>query len=588
MSAELAIATPSVAPESRGRRSSAWVRLLRNPLGVACLVFLLAVVAFGVFAPLFAPFDQNLTRLELTNVDPFTSEYVLGGDAAGRDILSRLMWSTRSTLVACLIVLVVSSMIGVIAGLFAGFYGRAVESVGNWISDLIMALPGTILLISLYVVIGPSILTAMAVFGVLIAPSYYRLVRGVVRTVRSELFVDAARVSGLSDLRIIFRHVLGAVRAPIIIQSAFVLGAGIGIQAALEFLGLGNTREASWGGMLQQSFANLYVAPINVLWPALLISATILAFVLLGNVLRDVLQATAQQAVLTPRRRRELVATARPTAADAGPTAGPDTLLEVRDLRVAYPTSRTDVAEVVRGVDLTVRRGEIRGLVGESGSGKSQTAFSILGILPKEAVVTSGSIIVDSIDLLADPSAIRSMRGRRIAYVPQEPMSNLDPTLTVGQQLLQGLRAVLPMSKRAATDRLLDLLEQVGIADPAAVFKLYPHEISGGMAQRVLITGAIASDPDLIIADEPTTALDVTVQADVLQLLRRLRDDRGLGMILVTHNLGVVADLCDTVSVMQAGRIVESGDVRALFAAPQDPYTRQLLSSTLDPRGAPS
>jgi len=239
----------------------------------------------------------------------------------------------------------------------------------------------------------------------------------------------------------------------------------------------------------------------------------------------------------------------------------------------------------VRGVSLSLRRGEIHGLVGESGSGKSQTAFAVLGILPREAVIVGGSVVFDQVDLLGSRQALHAVRGRRIAYVPQEPMSNLDPTLTVGQQLVIGLRAVKPISRREARDTLIALLGRVGIKDPVTVFGLYPHQISGGMAQRVLITGAIAGDPDLIVADEPTTALDVTVQADVLEVLRELRDERGLGMVLVTHNLGVVADLCDTVSVMREGRIVESADVQTLFAHPQHPYTQELLSSTLDTRG---
>lgn len=555
-------------------------RLLRNPMAIACIAFLVLVVAFGVSAPWLAPFDQNLTRVELTNTPPFTTDYLLGGDAAGRDILSRLMWATRGTLLACVVVLVVSLLVGVTSGLIAGFYGGRFASIANWISDAVMALPGTVLLIALYVVIGPSIVVAMAVFGLLIAPSYFRLVRGVVTAVRTELYVDAARVAGLSDARIIFRHVLGAVRAPIIIQSSFVLGAGIGIQAALEFLGLGNPREASWGSMLQQAFANLYIASSNVIWPAVLISMTILAFVLLGNALRDVLQVTSQQTALSRRQRERLTLSVSPGV----PVADQPTthLLSVRGLRVGYPTSGTTLTEVVRGVDIRVKRGEIHGLVGESGSGKSQTAFAILGILPREAIVVGGSVVFDGGNLLGSAGAMKAARGQRIAYVPQEPMSNLDPTLTIGQQLLQGLRSVRKISRRDAKGELLALLGRVGIKDPASVFRMYPHEISGGMAQRVLITGAIAGNPDLIIADEPTTALDVTVQADVLELLRELRDERGLGMILVTHNLGVVADICDTVSVMRGGEIVESNDVRSLFASPQHPYTKELLSSTLE------
>jgi ABC-type dipeptide/oligopeptide/nickel transport system ATPase component len=234
----------------------------------------------------------------------------------------------------------------------------------------------------------------------------------------------------------------------------------------------------------------------------------------------------------------------------------------------------------VHGVDLDVRRGEIHGLVGESGSGKSQMAFSTLGILPKEALILQGSIYLDGEDLLADDKALKRARGRRIGYIPQEPMSNLDPSFTIGAQLVYGLRAVKKVSDKDAKKQLVALLARVGIRNPESVMRLYPHEISGGMAQRVLICGAVAADPDLIVADEPTTALDVTVQAEVLELLRELSTERGLAMILVTHNLGVVADLCDTVSVMKNGRIVERNDVDSLFAEPEQEYTKALLESS--------
>ncbi|MGW7686637.1 dipeptide/oligopeptide/nickel ABC transporter permease/ATP-binding protein [Kribbella sp. NPDC054772] len=579
MTAETIIESEAIAAPS-GRRTSVFRALLREPVGLVCSAYLLLVVVMGLLAPLIAPYDPNLTRPALTNAPPFAGDYLLGGDAAGRDIWSRLLWATSSTIIACLVVLVVSVLVGVTSGLLAGFYGGRVETVANWLSDTIIALPGMILLIALYTLIGTSTTIAMAVYGLMIAPTYYRLVRGVVATVRSELFVDAAYVAGLSDTRIIFRHVLSAVRPPVIIQSSFVLAAGIGIQAGLEFLGLGDPKKASWGGMLQLAFRNIYINRSAAVWPAVVISLTVLALVLLGNALRDAMQRGTRNAELSRRARRQLELSV-PVEANETPRperSGDAELLTVRGLRVGYPDRDGRTSEVVKGVDLSVRRGEIRGLVGESGSGKSQTIFAILDILPREAVLLGGSVTIDGAEILRRPE-LRAMRGRRIAYVPQEPMTNLDPTMTVGQQLTYGLRAVRRISKQQARAELLELLGSVGIRDPRRVFDSYPHQISGGMAQRVLITGAVASDPDLILADEPTTALDVTVQADVLEILRGLRDERGLGMILVTHNLGVVADICDTVSVMRSGEIVESADCGALFASPQHEYTKALIAA---------
>lgn len=569
------------APEDASTNESTIRRLGREPLALMSLAYVAVIVVLAIGAPWLAPYSPNHVDVAMTNAAPFGGQYLLGGDAQGRDILSRLLWATRGTLLACVVVLAVSLTVGVTGGLLAGYFRGRVEIVANWISDGMMALPGMVLLIALYTVIGPSILTAMAVFGLLIAPANFRLVRAIVAGVRDALYVDAAKVSGLSDLRIIFRHVLTAVRAPVIIQSGFLLAAGIGIQAGLEFLGLGDPSTPSWGGILQQSFNTIYVNPGAVVAPALLVTFTTLAFVLLGNGLRDSLQRTSRTRPLS----RRQIDQAR-TKVPAEPTDVPsttDNLLAVHSLRLGYGDGQGGVREVVSGVDISIRRGEIHGLVGESGSGKSQTAFAILGLLPREAVVLGGSVVFDGVDLLHDSRAASSARGRRIAYVPQEPMSNLDPMMTVGQQLIVGLCAVERISRRAARDRLLDLLGQVGIPDPPHVFDLYPHQISGGMAQRVLITGAIAGNPEVLIADEPTTALDVTIQADVLELLRQLRDERQLGMLLVTHNLGVVADICDTVSVMREGEVVEHKEVRDLFANPRHSYTRELLSSTLDP-----
>ncbi|MDR6989192.1 peptide/nickel transport system permease protein [Paenarthrobacter nitroguajacolicus] len=572
--------TKQIALAAPARRSSTVSRTLRNPLGLVCAVVLTLLVLVGVLAPWLAPFDPNYIRVDLTNAPPLSTEYLLGGDSAGRDVLSRLIWGARGTLLACVVVLAVSVSVGVTSGLLAGFFGGKLEWISSWLADAIMALPGVVLLIALYTVIGPSIIISMAIFGLLIAPSFYRLVRGIVRGVRHELYVDAAQVAGLSNARIIFRHILGAVRGPVIIASSFILGAGITIQASLEFLGLGSSGEASWGGMLQLAFRSIYNNPQSVVFPAVIIVVTILSLVLLGNVLRDTMQASHTRPV-SRRHRSELEAGAY---SESLPEETGGELLEVRGLEVAYPQA-DELNRVVSGVDLIVRKGEIHGLVGESGSGKSQTAFAILGLLPKEAVVIGGAISFEGQGLLKNATLMKAVRGRRIAYIPQEPMTNLDPTFTIGEQLSYGLCAVRRISKAEARKKLLGLLTRVGIRNAPEIWNRYPHEISGGMAQRVLITGAIASDPDLIIADEPTTALDVTVQADVLQLLRELRDERGLGMILVTHNLGVVADLCDTISVMKDGKIVETADVLTLFSTPTHPYTRELLSSTVEQGG---
>ncbi|MGW4909111.1 dipeptide/oligopeptide/nickel ABC transporter permease/ATP-binding protein [Streptomyces sp. NPDC004270] len=564
-------------------------RLLRSPVAVTCLVLLALISLAGLFAPLLTSQDPAHTSLT-DSLAPMSGNHPLGGDGVGRDVLARLLYGTRTSLLGALLAVAVALVIGVPAGLVAGYYRKWFDAVSSWLANLLMAVPAIIVLLVVMSAVGQNTYIAMAVFGVLMSPGVFRLIRASVISVREELYVDAARVSGLADPRIIRRHILPVVQAPTIIQAAQMLGLGIVIQSGLEFLGLGSATQASWGSMLNDAFANIYTKPVLMVWPGVALAVTVAAFGLLGNALRDALDGSAVKA-RRPRgaaARKQVVEKKAPPGTAETSEAG-DALLVLEGLKVSYPTADGEKT-VVDGVSLTVSRGEVLGLVGESGSGKSQTAFAVLGLLPREARVSSGRLVFDGKELGGlGRTEMNRYRGRRIAYVPQEPMSNLDPSFRIGSQLVEPVRRHLGLSAAEARAKTLGLLERVGIADPERVFNSYPHQISGGMAQRVLIAGAVSCEPDLLIADEPTTALDVTVQAEVLDLIRSLQRERNMGVILVTHDFGVVADICDRVTVMQTGAVVESAPVRQLFAEPRHPYTRMLLASTLEdaePRSA--
>ena len=255
-------------------------------------------------------------------------------------------------------------------------------------------------------------------------------------------------------------------------------------------------------------------------------------------------------------------------------------VLTVHDLHVAIG-HRSSATNVLRGASLEVGAGEVRGLVGESGAGKSMLGRAVLGLLPANAVITDGTIQFEGRDLVAmsEPER-RGLLGRRIALIPQDPMTSLNPVKQVGAQIAALLRHHLALSKRDALSRAEELLAEVAIREPARVLQLYPHEISGGMRQRVLIAMAFACDPSLVIADEPTTALDVTVQRQVLQLVERLRLRHGAAILFVTHDLGVVAKICRTMTVLHAGRVLEEGETADVLAKPRHPYTRALLAAT--------
>lgn len=549
------------------RKRGRFARLLTDPVALCCLIVLTLIGLAAAFAPVLTSASPSATSL-IDAMGPAAPGHPLGYDGVGHDVLARLLYGARTSLLGSLLALAVAVGLGVPTGLIAGYYRGPFDTVMSWISDFLQAIPAIILLLVVLAAIGQNTYVAMGVFGVLMSTGVYRLIRSSVLAVREELYVDAARVSGLSDARIVRRHLLPVVVAPTVIQAAGMLGVGILIQSGLEFLGLGSTTEPSWGAMLNDAFANIYTKPILLLWPGAALVITVAALSLLGNSLSDLL--TGGRPRPAPSRRPVVKDTvARPETTGA--------LLVVDDLTVTYGGTT-----VVDAIGLSVRKGEVLGLVGESGSGKSQTAFAVLGLLPPEADVDAARMLFDGTDLTAlTPARRNQLRGKRIGYVPQEPMSNLDPSFTIESQLTEPIRRHLGLTRAQARSRALELLDRVGIVDPQRVLNAYPHEISGGMAQRILIAGAVSCDPDLLIADEPTTALDVTVQAEVLDLLRSLQKERDMGLVLVTHDFGVVADICDTIAVMQTGRIVERADAATLFADPQHEYTRMLLGSTL-------
>ncbi len=559
-------------------------RLVHNPLGLAALVVLGIVLVVGIIGPWVTPFDPNHASLADALLKPGTGGHLLGTDTAGRDIFSRLVVGARSTLVAAALAAAVALVIGLPTGLLAGFFGSWFDSVASWSTNVLMSLPAIIILLAASAALGKSVWISMTIFGVLMSPGVFRLTRTSVQAVRNELYVDAARVAGLSNASIIGKHILFVVRAPLIIQTAVISGIAISIQATLEFLGLGDVLVPTWGVMLNEGFINIFNAPTLVIWPGIAISLTIGSFVVLGNALRDALE-DKPRAAKTKRIARTSAPSARAVAAAPTPSAH---LLTVSGLGVGYPQAGGRITTVVSDVSFHVDRGEVLGIVGESGSGKTQTAFSILGLLPDEAEITHGSVVFDGTTLVSadggrlSQGRLAAFRGKRIAYIPQEPMSNLDPNFTIGHQLVRPMVKVLGLSKSDARTRALELLSVVGITNPRRTFDAYPHEVSGGMAQRVLIAGAVSCNPDLLIADEPTTALDVTVQAEVLDLLRDIQARSSMGVVLVTHNFGVVADLCDRVVVMQNGRLVEAGAVRDILRNPQEPYTKALLGAMLE------
>lgn len=552
----------------------AFARLLRRPLAAASLVWLSIVVVASTGATLIAPYgadDQDLIHV----LSAPTSSHWLGTGVLGRDVLSRLLFGGQVTLfgvaVSCLIYLAVGVPLGIVAGYVGGWLDRLVVRV----ADVVYSVPVIIVLLVVIAIFPNNETAAMVTLGLLGAPSLARIVRSITQGLRQELFVKAAQVSGLRPLTIMRRHVLPRVSGTVVVQLSLFGAGAVLLETGLGFLGVGSTRP-TWGGAIAEASQNLGTQMWLLVPSGFLVISFILALGLLGDGVRDVMAEGYGQSVTAARSLRRRV---RPVPQPLpGGSAEPDALLSVRDLTVAFDRDGIEVP-VVTGVDFDVMPGEALGILGESGCGKSITVRSILGLLPGAGQVTGGSIMFDGRDLVgASKRTMRDIRGGRIGWISQEPILSLDPSFTIGSQVVEAVRAHRRCSREEAFSRALELLKLVKLPDPAGVARKYPHQLSGGMAQRAGIAASLAADPVMLIADEPTTALDVTVQAEILDVLRDLQHS-GMAIILVTHDLGVLSDLCDRAVVMYAGEVVETGQVTDLLDSARHPYTGALLAA---------
>lgn len=595
------------APVTLAAQPGIWRRLLKRPVAVACLAFLALLVIAAVLAPVFLP-DVSAQRagdLGVVSEGPSAAHW-LGTDTVGRDVLGRLLVGTGVTLLGAVEALAVVLVLGLAGGILAGYFGGWIDRLVNWLADLAFSIPAIIIIVVVLAVFPQSLLAAMVTLGVLAAPGLMRLVRSATLPVRQELYVSAAEVAGLSRTHILIRHVLPRIAGPVVVQASLLGAVALLVQTGLAFLGLLVQDPApSWGGMVANGIQVISSHPWLIWPPGAIIALTVLAVGLLGDAVRDASVEVWAGGSSTKTRRRsrgDAPAAARRERPQADQPRDPTTLsddesipsngaaktalMSVTDLAVSF-TSKEGVVRVVEDVSFDVQPGECIGIVGESGCGKSITGAALLGLLPRNAFIAQGSVRFEGRDLTASTDDdLRQVRGKKIAFVSQEPMIGLDPAFRIDAQLREIVRLHNPgLSKAQANDRVLELLRDVRLPDPRGVARKHPHELSGGMAQRVSIARALAGNPALLIADEPTTALDVTIQAEILDLFRVLRREHRMAIVIITHDWGVVAELCDRAIVMYGGEIVERASVGDLFHSPKHPYTKALLAS--NPHGAP-
>lgn len=559
-------------------------RVFRSPAAVLSIIWLLGLILASATAPIWlphGPLDQDLGAV----LQGPSEAHLLGTDELGRDLLSRIVTAAAPTLLIALLVPVVTISITVPVTLWAARYPRA-EGITNRVSEIVMSLPGTVIILAFIAAVGTNMPLVMIAFGILLFGAIYRVLFGQAKSLHQQLFVEAAAVDGVKPMMASLRHVLPNMSTTVIVQFVLLFGAGIGLQAGLAFIGLGpQPPEPTWGGMVQTASRFIFQQPWMMVPTGGVLALTIIA----ANSLADTLAGgNAMPPTLVSLKKRKSAgdaagasSTSAAPADDSSSDATPTPEDQGRGLTVdRLVIGVDDGPELVSGVSLRVGSGRVLGLVGESGCGKSVTSYAMLGLLAPGLSVRSGRILWNGSDLArADEKALQRTRGHEIAFISQEPTRALDPMFTVGWQLATSVRRLRGVGGMEAKSIALQLLVDVGIADPPRVLKSYPHQISGGMAQRVAIALALSGRPQLLIADEPTTALDVTVQAEILALLRSLVAEREMSIILVTHDLGVVADLCDDVAVMYAGQIVESGTVRDVLVRPEHPYTMALLAA---------
>ena len=539
-----------------------------NWLPAAAVATIALLALFVPFLGLPDPVQMDVSR----RLAQPSARHLLGQDEYGRDVLSRLLWGARISLAVAFAAVALACFVGTALGLAGGFLRGVAEILTIRSMDVVLCFPPLLLALLVVTLLGPGAATLIPVLALVFLPGFVRVVYAGVLSVRAQDYVEAQRALGAGALRIMLRTLLPNVGGPILVQFSLAVASAVVLESGLSFLGLGVVPPApSWGLMIGAARATMGQAPILLLWPCLALSLTILAMNALCDALRDAVDP--QRRPRGPLHRRLTQALAPGVAPEPAP------VLDLRGLTIEIETASGPV-HPVRDVSLTVEGGETLAVVGESGSGKSLSGLAVMGLLPPVARVVAGDAWLEGQEVLRlEEAKLRRLRGGAMAMVFQDPLSSLNPVHRVGSQIAEAIRAHQPASVSAAWEQALALLKRVGIPDPPRRAHAFPHEMSGGMRQRAMIAMAIANNPRLLIADEPTTALDVTIQAQVLELLADLKGERGMALIFITHSLPVVAEIADRVVVMYAGEIVEQGRADEVFTRPLHPYTTALLRS---------
>ena len=552
---------------------------------VVGLVMLMALCVAAALAPWLTPqdpYDLAALHLEDSRLPPGSlSEagirYWLGTDLMGRDVLSAIFHGLRMSLLVGLASGIIAFVVGTAIGLFSAYKGGKIDSFLMRVVDLQLSFPSILVALILLSVLGKGVDKIVLALVVVQWAMFARIARATALTEAGKAYTEAARTLRLSTARILFRHLLPNCLPALTVVAAVQVASAISLEATLSFLGIGiPVTEPSLGLLIANGFQFLLSGDY---WISVFPGVALVMLVGSLNLVADQFRV-----MFNPRLQRAsfMQGNASPEipARKVNGYVGTDApVLMVENLSTHFFTEH-GVVQSVDQVSLRIERGEILGLVGESGSGKSVTGRSIMRMIGSPGRIVEGQVRFNGEDVLRlDEEAMRNLRGNRIAMVFQDPMMTLNPVLRIDTQMMEAVRAHRNVTVDAARSRALTMLERVGIPAAAERLRCYPHQLSGGMRQRVAIAIALMNDPELIIADEPTTALDVTIQSQILGEFQALARSTGTAVLWISHDLGVVSGLADRIAVMYRGQIVETGLTQTILATPAHPYTRGLLDS---------
>ncbi|GAA1120332.1 dipeptide/oligopeptide/nickel ABC transporter permease/ATP-binding protein [Kribbella jejuensis] len=557
-----------------------WIGVLRTPLGLTATALMVAVLLLAGFGPVV--WSDRAGRIDTGDILAGPSaEHWTGTDNLGRDIFYRVLVAGRLSVELALAATVIAIVAGLLLGTAPFLLGRRAGRLVTGAVNIAVAFPGLLLALFFAVIFGVGATGAVLAIGLAGAPAFARLTQTLIAGLAAREFIAAARIAGVNRIRILFRHVLPNIAEPLVVNATLGAGGALLSFAGLSFLGLGVQPPAyDWGRLLYDGIGAIYVNPAAALAPGAAVLVAGLAFNLFGETVAKGLGVTRlgglARTTIRPRSEPDR------QAGQADPQAVQDVVLDVRDLSVSFPGPHGDIRPV-REVSFAVRRGEALGVVGESGSGKSLTALAVSRLIDEPGRVDADRLEFLGTDLRGpDTKARQRLLGTSLAMVFQDPMTSFNPTQRIGGQLAEVARHHHGLGRRAALARAADRLRAVRIPSAERRIRQYPHEFSGGMRQRAMIGMGLMSTPALIVADEPTTALDVTVQRQILELLDAIRQADDVALVLISHDVTVVREVCDRVLVMYAGRIVEDLPAGELTTGARHPYTRALVAAVPD------